>query len=200
MQYQLLAWRKMVKKQLESFATFLLSYTALDEFSLEISSKHEASHGPWWDYIYDNSLKSMLSSLPKGLTRLIFDTSGSRIISCDGDDATPVHFCPLLARRLRDLHHVRLRMCCICPEVLEPHGAEDTVASRLESVVISLCLPMFPHEDSCQYKESSIVPKRCVTEPEGQSLLTLYQEMGVAGIDIAKKLPLVAMLRISFRS
>ncbi|MCJ1237152.1 hypothetical protein MMC14_005137 [Varicellaria rhodocarpa] len=199
MQHQLLAWRKIVNTQLDSFATFLFSCTALDEFGLEISSENNASLGPCWDYIYDSSLKSILSSLPKGLTRLTFDTCGSRTISCDGDDATPIHLCPLLARRLRDLQHVRLRMRCICPEVLELHRAEDTAASRLEYMIIRLCLPTFPYQDRDQYSELSADPKRCVTEPESGSLPTLYREMVFAGIDIAKKLPLVTMLRISFR-
>ena len=196
----LLVWKRMLNKQLEGFADLLSGCTALEELSLEASNTSDSEDA--LGYIYDSSLKKIITSLPPGLVRLTFDPGGSKIVSSAGDDTMPIHLCPLLARRLKNIQHVRLRMRSICTEVLNVCGTKDEDASQLRTLIVRLSLPYFPDQGERWNNKTSFDAVRCVTAPEPvepSKPPKLYRDMVRAGINTARNMPSIRMLRISFR-
>ncbi|MCJ1240556.1 hypothetical protein MMC14_008560 [Varicellaria rhodocarpa] len=211
MEHHLLAWRAQVNQQLEKFADILSGCTRLEELSVEISNEGREYLGPCWDYIYDRALVKLVSSFPTTLERLTFDICGSHILASHGGDAPPVHICPLLARRIRDLQHVRLRMRSICPDVINDSpdvipdspdvipdsGAKYEKVSQLKSLVIRLSLPYL--ESSRMGSDSEYDARRCVATLKKHEKRKLYQDMVRSGMRATKNVTSLEMCRVSFR-
>ena len=191
---RLLAWRKRVNNKLTELAGWLPAIEGLEELSFEASSEHEGTVGPRWDYLTGGSVASLIYSLPSGLRNLTFDTSGSTITTSK-DDRTPAHLCPLIARRVHDFQHVRLRMRHICPEIFKTTLTASTTAPKLQSLVIRLSLPFFPpatyekHDGSTEF---DVQPCKSDGAP-------LYEAMIDAGTIFVREIPSLKVLRISFR-
>ncbi|KAK0510383.1 hypothetical protein JMJ35_006815 [Cladonia borealis] len=191
---RLLAWRKRVNNKLTELAGWLPAIEGLEELSFEASSEHEGIVGPRWDYLTGGSVASLIYSLPSGLRNLTFDTSGSTITTSK-DDRTPAHLCPLIARRIHDFQHVRLRMRHICPEIFKTTLTACTTASKLQSLVIRLSLPFFPpatyekHDGSTEFD----------AQPCKSDEAPLYEAMIDAGTIFVRENPSLKVLRISFR-
>lgn len=101
------------------------------------------------------------------------------------------HLCPLIAERLHDFKNVRLRMRCICSQVLDTSSATLNVESRLKTLVIKLSLPCYPeaHNNFTEFDAKS-----CIA-----TAIPLYKKMLAAGTELAKKSPGLSMMRISDR-
>ena len=191
----LLEWRNSVNQQIESFAEILSGCKALEELSLEIS---DAVCSDRCDFIYDSSLENIISSLPKWLERLTFDTCGSKVLSYAGDDAAPVHLCPLLAQRLGDIQHVRLRMRNICTDALRFCGKIEEGTLQLRSLIVRLTLPMFPHKDD-KYSAIAFDTLPCIPPSGKPKKSKLWKDMARVGINVAKDMPRIENFRISYR-
>ncbi len=190
---RLLAWRKRVNNKLTELADWLPAIEGLEELSFEASSEYEGTAGPRWDYIIGESVANLISSLPAGLKSLTFDTSGSMIITTK-DDRSPAHLCPLIAEKIHEFQHVRLRMRHICPKIFKTLAA-STTTSNLQSLVIRLSIPSLPpstyenHDGKTEYD----------AQPCNADYGPLYKTMIDAGTIFARKTPLLTVLRISFR-
>ena len=183
-------WAGCMNKKLVELTAILPKCHMIEEFSLEASSESELVEGPRWDYLHDSTFCGLISSFPPFLNNLTLDLSGSKAISPDrGRD--PVHLCPLIGDRLRDLQIIRLRMRCICPQVFQTSSIESSVTSRLKSLVIKLSLPFFP---DIKGKNLGFDAQACDVTP-----IPLYQRMISSGADFVKILPALSMLRISYR-
>ena len=142
-EHQLLVWRQRLNNKLAELAGWLQDIKAMEELSVEASSEYEGTMGPRWDYLMGQPMLSLISSLPVSLKSLTLDTCGSTIATSK-HDRKPLHVCPQIAKRLHRIQNVRLRMRHICPEVLQPLQATSHSASRLESLVIRLSIPIPP--------------------------------------------------------
>ena len=187
-------WGISINRKMVDLAAILSGFQSLEEFSLEASSEEQGGKGPRWDYLQDFTMHSLISGLPLSLKNLTLDMCGSRTITPQRSQ-NPIHLCPLIAERLRDFQNVRLRLRCICPEVLDTSPLTPTVESRLETLVIKLSLPWFPdyHDGSNEYNTGYDV------EPCSVTRVPLYKTMFAAGADYANRYPGVSMLRISHR-
>ena len=191
---RLLAWRKRVNNKLTELAGLLPAIKGLEELSFEASSEHDGTVGPRWDYLTGESVVNLIYSLPSGLKNLTFDTSGSTI-TASKDDRTPAHLCPLIAKRIHDFQHVRLRMRHICPEIFQTTLMAATTASKLQSLVIRLSLPFFPpatyekHDGNTEFD----------AQPCKSDGAPLYEAMIDAGTKFVTEIPSLKVLRIAFR-
>ena len=190
---RLLAWRKRVNDKLAELAGWLPAIKGLEELSFEASSEHEGTAGPRWDYIIEESVANLITSLPAGLNHLTFDTSGSTIITSK-EDRSAAHLCPLIAEKIHEVQHVRLRMRHICPKIFKTLAA-STTTSNLQSLVMRLSIPFLPpgtyenHDGQTEYD----------AQPCNADYAPLYKTMIDAGTIFAKETPSLTVLRISFR-
>ena len=188
-------WAGRVNKKLVELAAMLPDIKNLDEFSFEAASEDDGEQGPRWDYLHDSTVCSLLSSLPPFLNKLTIDMCGSRAITRDrGSD--PVHLCPLLGDRLRDLQDVRLRLRCICPQVFPTSSTNSSTEPRLKTLVIKLCLPYFPDAIDENYNRVDMFNAR----PCDVRAVPLCERMIAAGVESTKNLPGLSMMRISFHN
>ena len=187
-------WAKSINRKLVDLAAILSGSQSLEEFSLEASSQEHGREGPRWDYLQDSTMHSLISSLPPSLNNLTLDMCGSKAITSERG-RNPIHLCPLIAERLHDFQNVRLRLRCICPEVLNTSSLTLTAESRLKTLVIKLSLPFFPDylDENHQYQTGFDV------EPCSVTRVPLYKKMFAAGADYANRFPEVSLLRISHR-
>ena len=186
-------WAMSINRKLVDMAAILSGFQRLEEFSLEASSEERGSEGPRWDYLQNFTMHSLISSLPLSLNNLTLDMCGSRITKPERG-RNPIHLCPLLAERLRDFQNVRLRLRCICPEVLDTSPLTPTAESRLKTLVIKLSLPFFPDSHDEKHNNTGYD-----VEPCSVARVPLYKTMFAAGADYANRFPGVSMLRISHR-
>ena len=188
-------WAGRINKKLVELAATLPNARSLEEFSLEASSEYEGEHGPRWDYLHDSTIRSLTLNLPFSLKNLTLDMCGSGVITPDRCKEI-IHLCPLIAGRLRDFQNVRLRLRCICPLVFQSLSVTTDSESRLKTLVIRLSLPFFPEAvDEAHNGYNEFDAKSCVV-----TAIPLYRRMIAAGVDSARKLPGLTMLRISYRS
>ena len=187
-------WEISINGKLIDVATILSGCQNLEEFSLEASSEKCGIEGPRWDYLQDFTMFRLISSLPLSLKNLTLDMCGSRTITPE-PGRNSIHLCPLIAERLGDFQNVRLRLRCICPDVLNTSRLTPTAESRLKTLVIKLSLPFFPdsHDESNKYNTGYDV------EPCSVTRVPLYKTMFAAGADYASRFPGVSMLSISHR-
>ncbi|KAM0795683.1 hypothetical protein BDR22DRAFT_893927 [Usnea florida] len=187
-------WGISINRKVIDMATILPGCRNLEEFSLEASSEECGREGPRWDYLQDFTMFRLISSLPLSLKNLTLDMCGSRTITPE-PGRNSIHLCPLIAERLRDFQNVRLRLRCICPDVLNTSPLTPTAESRLKTLVIKLSLPFFPDA----YDESNRYETGYDVEPCSVTRVPLYKTMFAAGADYASRFPGVSMLRISHR-
>lgn len=188
-------WEQSINEKLVDLADILSSSSSLSEFSLEASSTEYRELGPRWDYLHDVTIRSLVSSLPSSLNNLMLDMCGSRAVTPDYD-RKQIHLCPLIAKRLRDFQNVRLRMRCICSEVLDTSSAIPNIESRLKTLVIKLSLPNFPEAFNEVYDGyTEFDAKSCAV-----TAIPLHKWMIAAGRDLAKKSPGLSIMRIVYRS
>lgn len=167
----------------------------LKEFSLEASRQHYFERGPRWSYLHDSTIRSLILSLPSSLNTLTLDICGSRAVTPDRCRKA-IHLCPLIAVRLPDFQNVRLRLRCICPEVLHTSSAIPKAESRLKTLVIRLSLPLFPSAfDETSNGKDDFCAKLCVG-----SINQLYKRMIAAGANSTNHFAGLEMMRISYRS
>lgn len=187
-------WAGRINKKLVELAAMLPDIKNLDEFSFEAASEHDGEQGPRWDYLHDSTVCSLLSSLPPFLNKLTIDMCGSRAITQDRV-SDPVHLCPLLGDRLRDLQDVRLRLRYICPQIFQTSSTNSSTKPRLKTLVIKLCLPHFPNSIDENYNGLDMFDAR----PCDVRAVPLYKRIIAAGAKSTKNLPSLSMMRISFR-
>ena len=192
-EHKLLAWRKRINTKLAELATWLLALKDLEELSFEASSEDGGTLGPRWDYFIKEPIMSLLASLPNGLKHLTLDTCGSTIAT-SMHDRSPAHVCPLIAKRLHEFQHVRIRMRHICPQVLGTSDGSST-RSRLQSLVIRLSIPFFP--------PATYETHNGKTEFDAQACAAryapLWKSMVAAGRKFAKATSSLKMMRVSYR-
>ena len=166
-----------------------------EELSFEASSEYEAAQGPRWDWLLGSTVKIMICALPVGLSYLVLDTAGSMIITSEVD-TMPMHLCPLMAKRLDDLQHVRLRMRHICPKVLDTE-IRSVATSKMQSLVVGLSVPFFPsatfetHDGYTEF-DAQVCNSAHLTGP-------LYLYMIEAGTNLVRPRPDLEKLRVSYR-
>lgn len=188
-------WAGRINKKLIELAATLPNSRMLEEFSLEASSEYDSDQGPRWDYLHNSTIRTLVSSLPPNLNNLTLDMCGSKDITTDRLKNT-IHLCPLVAGRLCDFQNVRLRLRCICPQVLQGSSKTTDSESKLKALVIRLTLPDFPEAVDEDYNgHEKYDAKSCVA-----TATPLYKRMIAAGIDSAGKSSGLKMLRISYRS
>ena len=188
-------WAGRTNKKLVELAATLPNSRSLEEFILEASSEYEGKLGPRWDYLHDSTIRSLILNLPSSLNNLTLDLCGSGVITPDRRREA-IHLCPFIAGRLRDFQNVRLRLRCICPQVFQSLSATTDSESRLKTLAIRLSLPFFPEAvDEAHNGYDEFDAKSCVV-----TAIPLYRRMIAAGVDSARKLPGLSMLRISYRT
>ena len=188
-------WASLINEKLVGLGAMLSNSKRLEEFSLEASSEVDGEKGPRWDYLHDSTIRSLISNLPSSLNNLTLDMCGSRAVAADRDRST-IHICPLIANRLHDLRHVRLRMRCICPQVLETSSYKPDVESSLKTLVIKLSLPRFPEAvNEVHDGHTEFDAKSCVV-----TAIPLHKRMIAAGAAFTKSVPGLSMMRILYRS
>lgn len=188
-------WGYRINKKLVELAAMMFNSKCLEEFSLEASSEHTDEHGPRWDYLHESTIRSLISSLPSSLNNLTLDLCGSGTITPDRGIPT-AHLCPLIGQRLRDFRNVRLRLRCICPQVLRSSSLIPNVGSRLKTLIIKLSLPSFPEAvDEVHNGYNEFDAKSCLV-----TAIPLYKRMIAAGVNSAKNFPELSLMRISYRS
>ena len=195
-EHHLRSWRKRVNEKLEQLSCLLSTCKCLTELSLEALSEDEGATGPRWDYLCGMSIANIVAPLPENLTNLTLDTCGS-VIRQSEQDRTPMHLCPLIAERLLDLKHVRIRMRHVCPQILQIPNKLPKV-SRLKSLVVRLSLPTFPeakYEKQDSHTKYDTQPCPSFIGATGP----LYQTMAYAGVKLAKERGL-DMMRVSFKA
>lgn len=191
----LLAWRKRINDRLIKLASMISAMERLEELSFEASSEYEAAQGPRWDGLLGSTVKIMICALPVGLKYLMLDTAGSMIITSE-EDRMPMHLRPLIAKRLDDFQHVRLRMRHICPKVLDT-GIRSVATSKLQSLVVRLSVPFFP---SATYETHDGYTEFDAQVCNGAHLTgSLYLYMIEAGANLVRPRPDLQKLRVSYR-
>ena len=188
-------WAGRINKKLVELAATLSNSRYLEEFTLEASSEYKGEYGPRWDYLYDSTIRSLILSLPSSLNNLTLDMCGSGAITPNRCRET-IHLCPLIAGRLRDFQNVRLRLRCICPQVLQSLSVTIDSESKLKTLVIKLSIPFFPEAvDEAYNGYNEFDAKPCIV-----NAIPLYKQMIAAGVDSARHLPGLSMMRISYRT
>ena len=186
----LLTWRPMINEKLANLSIFLPAFSDLTQLVIEASSDTDGNMGRRWNYLYADTLQKLINNLPPSLKMLTLDTCGTDLIS--KDDSSVPHLCPALAARIPDLQVVRIRMRCICPDVI-PLGTANT--GKLESVVIRLCLPMFPdYAGGGKYFDS----ERC-SSFHGESHESLIESMVTNAQILSSQIKSVRRFKISYR-
>lgn len=194
---QLQRWSRSLNEKLLALAKILPNFKNLNELSFEASSESEGSQGPRWDYLFGLTMEKLIQALPTNLKSLTLDICGSTARQ-SSHDRTPVHLCPLLASRLQDFEHVRLRMRHICPRIYDIPKLPSDHPSKLSSLVIRLTLPSFPaatYERHDGYHEYDT--QRCPSAEASQQLLP--SSMIGTGRHFAKTMELDFM-RITYRT
>lgn len=197
-EHQLHPWRDNIYQKMNELAKVLPECTKLEEFSLEVSSEDDPELGPRWDWLLGSTMRDIISRIPVGLKFLNLVLGGSNL-AVSKDDRTPVHLCSLLALRLPDFEHVRLRMRHICPQLLDTSTnlLDESQDSKLRSLVIHLSLPGFREASyesnkGCTEFDAKICPSSNVyVDP-------LYEVMIDAGVGYAQVMKLEKM-RITYR-
>ncbi|KAJ6184506.1 hypothetical protein N7519_005807 [Penicillium mononematosum] len=116
------------------------------------------------------------------LSHLVIDT----LIHLDQKLNSAIHLCPQPALQIPSLKSVRLRMCRICPQILEFSPADSAMPSQIESVIINLSIP--------NVDQFFAGFSRHCTEP--MLALELYNEMITTGTEIAKQIPRLKVVKI----
>lgn len=151
----------------------------------------DGTQGPRWGYLHDSTPCSLILSPPPCLNNVTIDMCGSGIITRDrGQDV--VHLCPLVGDRLRDFQNVRLRLRCICSQVLQPLSKPKT-KSKLKTLFTKLNLLLFSDVYYGSYG-------RLKASPWDGSEIPLYKRMVTAGTESTKSLPGLCKMQISFRN
>ena len=198
--HQLRKWAANVNDSLKKLGDKSLSkFERLEMVSFRATSEDQDQVGPRWDYISDHALQNLVLNLPSQLTTLTLDTCGSEILARDGTSA-PLHMCPLIATRMQDLKMLRVRMRHICAELLNVQSSFGGV-SKLESLVIKLNIPAFPHkptQDRANYNKCYDV-EWCQSMMEDQKKKDLPREMIKASRTLARSSHTLKLLRVSFR-
>lgn len=187
-------WAARMNRNLIELADILSASDNLLEFSLEASSEEDGEQGPRWDYVHDRTISIPISSLPVSLNNLTLDLCGSEAVTPDRE-RPPFHLCPLIAKRLHDFQSVRLRLRCICPEVLNASSLTPMAESKLKTLVIRLSLPYFPQASG----ESHAGNNKFDAKPCVATASPLYKRMIKAGVNSTKEFPTLSMMRISYR-
>ena len=154
----------------------------LTSFTLRVRSHFDPVNPliPRQQYISSWDPTQFLSVLgSSNLTHLVIDTYGSEMNSS-------IHICPLLALQIPSLRSVRLRMCRICPQILEFSRGDSAMLLQIESLIINLSL-----QDVDRF--SAGFSHHC-TEP--RRALDLYNEMITTGTGIAKQPPSLKVFKI----
>lgn len=120
-------WTKNTDAALSSLADRVDGFQRLTSFSLHalVYNEVDATHGgldkPLRYYLSEPTVMRLLERLPVGrevgrfLDRLTLDIAGAHLIQMRG--AGDSHLCPLLARRIPAVRHVRIRMQRICADL-----------------------------------------------------------------------------------
>ena len=169
--------------RLSDLADQLASSSSLRSFSLEAMADNE-----WPGHLlYPRTFAKILRSLPPGLRSVHIDVCGINAVAYEEDY---VHICPILGGRLREFESVRLRLPCICPELIRSNGSQG----RLQKLIIRLNQSFISDWAPIKYSDaklcSSHYPK---SDPED-----LFKDMVLAGLAQGRQLA-KDMFRISFR-
>lgn len=198
MELQLRPWIERINKGLTSLSCMLPDFTKLEELSIEARSQRDATWGPRWDYLSYTSIRSMVANIPPTLTNLTLDTCGSNLVLPEEHaDAATSHICPSIARQMRQVQNVRLRLRCICPLIFDSSSTASGQNSRLETLVVRLSLPSYPeatYETHNGYTEYDAQP--CTSTVMKKPL---YKAMVAGGLRMARTNPGMRMLRVSYR-
>ena len=180
--------RQLINRQLKYLAENLPGFYNLKSFSLEANHETDLDEGPKWNYLYAESIASIIERLPSGLSSLLMDTSGTNLIS---DEGKPVHVCPLLGQRLPGFRGVRLRMRNVCQALFQSHSGTNL----LEKLVIRLNLPMYSdyHGGDTYFDASPCRVDGRVVQQDNPA-----KEIGLADVSYGRHLP-HGMLRIGLR-
>ena len=187
-------WGRRINTKLLDLAAILPFSKNLVEFSFEAASESDGEQGPRWDYLHDTTICSLISSLPLSLNNLTLDMCGSRAITPDRSRDS-IHLCPLVAERLHDFQNIRLRLRCICPQILPTSSSRPETESRLKTLVIRLSLPFFPDP----IDESSKGTNNFDAKPCDVSAIPLYKRIIAAAAESTINFPELSMMRISYR-
>ena len=187
-------WGRRINTKLLDLAAITPISKNLVEFSFEAASESDGEQGPQWDYLHDTTICNLISSLPLSLNNLTLDMCGSRAITPDSSRDS-IHLCPLVAERLHDFQNIRLRLRCICPQILSTSSSRPETESRLKTLVIRLSLPFFPDAiDGLSKGNNNFDAKPCDV-----SAIPLYKRMVAAAVESAISFPELSMMRISYR-
>lgn len=199
-EYTHLKWRKLINKRLIDLANMLPAFHQLEELSFEASSECEVTEGPRWDWLFKSTMETLIKSIPVGLKYLRLDTAGSTIVTSIRD-RTPLHICPLIAKRLHDFQHIRLRMRHICPNGLDIES-QRVATSKLETLVIRLSIPFFPpatYESQDGHIEFDALPCDGPNSDRMRFHGALHTRVITAGLKFATLYPRLEKLRVSYR-
>lgn len=179
--------------KLNTLAKLLASFEDIEEFSFQASSEDRGARGPRWDYLCAPTMGKIIESLPMTVRNLTLDTCGSNLISSKESDPQ-LHLCPLIARHLVRFQRVRLRMRCICPQVL-PSSFQNS--PQLQSLVIKLSLPFFPPGSNQHHNgKDEFDAKPCGQGADQYRIKKIIK----SAITFSQSLPPLYLLRISYRN
>ncbi|KAJ5529142.1 hypothetical protein N7527_002535 [Penicillium freii] len=168
--------------KLNAILTSLVEGNHLASFTLHVRSQFDSENplAPRQQYISTWNPTRFLNVLGTSkLSHLVIDTYGSEMSSA-------IHICPHLALQIPSLRSVRVRMCRICPQILEFPQGDSAIPSQIESLLINLSL-----QDVDRF--SAGFSHHC-TEP--RRALDLYNEMITTGTEIANKTPSLKVFKI----
>ncbi|KAL8822557.1 MAG: hypothetical protein Q9191_006708 [Dirinaria sp. TL-2023a] len=177
-----------INPRLSDLADQLASSFSLRSFSLEVMAEVMAD-SEWLPYIlHARTFAKILRSLPPGLRSVHLDLCGTNAVAYETDNA---HICPILGARLGDFESVRLRLRCICPELIRSSGPQG----RLQKLIIRLNQPMLSDFTGDQeYFDAKLCSSQCL----GSESKELLKDMVLAGVAKGRQLA-KDMFRISFR-
>ena len=166
-------WRKKVNAWIQDLALSLADFTSLQTLRLEFSAEDNESIGPFWNYIFDSTITTLLSNLPihHNLTDLTIDICGlTSLIPSVGErhGITPIHICPLIAQFLPHLRKARIRLPCTCSAIF-PTTASSS--SKLETLILKLHQPFW--EQRASMLRSTTDPSEPDSKSHGGEYCTL---------------------------
>lgn len=192
---QLRSWSRNVNEKLVLLAVTLPKFQNLRDLSFEASSESDGRRGPLWDYLFASTVEKFIYAVPKGLKSLTLDICAPTVTVSEHDQ-TPAHLCSLIACRLQDFKHVRLRMRHICPDVFDRSNNTVDQPSNLVSLVIRLSLPCFA--EASWDKHNGYINDNALRCPSvSEKLLPLQVPMISGGITYAKVMKL-ELMRVSY--
>ena len=182
-------WRGRLNDRLSHFAEILSASKELCEFKIETTPT------PRWDYIFTPPVGRLLTSLPVNVTTLTLDTHAVHFLTRE-DGAEPVHICAIISQRLQSFQTVKIRMRSICPCILKTPIDSPSTTSKLKTLVIRLYLPdyMSPSDDIDYRHGPDFHAKSCCPGEK-----PLYEEMVLAGFQLAEASPSTTALRIAYK-